>query len=278
MVASGLVYISRNGEFVSIHGASLGNGFKKVTIKEVYGGSENALLPVPAGHLEILNDAKGSFVQWPESNIHSPNELAVSNNRGTPKSTKSTQPRSKPLDPTSAYFLGVKVSPEFRQKWRTMSLKKLMIEARVLKTSATMINVDIEEHILHQEQKCMLTYEDLIHWCDEEEISASHIVVFIRYLTELVQTMQCTNSYGFLCPTLLSKFASFENEDNRSDYIVKAMTCTGCESGRKLVFAPYFEGNHWMLVAINPKDSVVYWCDPAGTLEPLKFLKDTINM
>ncbi|XP_074306068.1 uncharacterized protein LOC141641296 [Silene latifolia] len=90
--------------------------------------------------------------------------------------------------------------------------------------------------------------------------------------------MQCTNSYGFLCPTLLSKFASFENEDNRSDYIVKAMTCTGCERSRKLVFAPYFEGNHWMLAAINPKDGVVYWCDPAGTLEPRKFLKDTINL
>ncbi|XP_074319021.1 uncharacterized protein LOC141655927 [Silene latifolia] len=90
--------------------------------------------------------------------------------------------------------------------------------------------------------------------------------------------MQCTNSYGFLCPTLLSKFASFENEDNRSDYIVKAMTCTGCERSRKLVFAPYFEGNHWMLAAINPKDGVVYWCDPTGTLEPRKFLKDTINL
>ncbi|XP_074302016.1 uncharacterized protein LOC141633448 [Silene latifolia] len=81
----------------------------------------------------------------------------------------------------------------------------------------------------------------LFHWCDEEEISASHIALFIRYLTELVQSMQCTNSYGFLCPTLLSKFASFENEENRSDYIIKAMTCTGCESGRKLIFAPYFE-------------------------------------
>ncbi|XP_074310171.1 uncharacterized protein LOC141645919 isoform X1 [Silene latifolia] len=141
-----------------------------------------------------------------------------------------------------------------------------------------MINVDIEEHVLHREQKCMLSYEDLIHWCDEEEISASHIALFMRYLTELVVSIQCTTSYGFLCPTSLSKFASFENEDDRSDYIVKAMTCTGCERGRKLVFAPYFEGNHWMLAAINPKDSVVYWCDPAGTREPREFLKDTINM
>ncbi|XP_074284407.1 uncharacterized protein LOC141609087 [Silene latifolia] len=261
MVASALVYMSRNGEFVSVHGASLRDGCKKVTIKKVYNGSENALLPVPVGDLEILNDAKSSFVQWPQSNIHSPNEKNAREEEAH-ESTNSTQPKTKPLDPTTSRFLGVKVSLEFRQKWRTMSLKKLANEARVLKTSATMINVDIEEHVLHREQKCMLSYEDLIHWCDEEEISASHIALFMRYLTELVVSIQCTTSYGFLCPTSLSKFASFENEDDRSDYIVKAMTCTGCERGRKLVFAPYFEGNHWMLAPINPKDSVVYWCDP----------------
>lgn len=100
----------------------------------------------------------------------------------TRESANSSEPKSKPLDPaTSSSFLGVKVSVEFRKKCRTESLKKLVNESRVLKTSATMIKVDIKEHVLHMEQECLLSYEDLIHWCDEAKISASHIALFIRF-------------------------------------------------------------------------------------------------
>ncbi|XP_074298832.1 uncharacterized protein LOC141629783 [Silene latifolia] len=55
------------------------------------------------------------------------------------------------------------------------------------------------------------------------------------------------------------------------------MTCTGCGRGRKLIFAPYVEGEHWMLGAINPAESIVYWCDPAGYEEPRQFFVDTIT-
>ncbi|KAK9740935.1 hypothetical protein RND81_03G072400 [Saponaria officinalis] len=72
MVAFGKVYISNLEEFVSVHGASLRDGFKKVSVTEVYSGSKNAKLPVPSDDMSILIQAKGSFVQWPQSHIHDP--------------------------------------------------------------------------------------------------------------------------------------------------------------------------------------------------------------
>ncbi|KAK9740612.1 hypothetical protein RND81_03G047900 [Saponaria officinalis] len=72
MVAYGKVYISNLEEFVSVHGASLRDGFKKVSVTEVYSGSKNAKLPVPSDDLSVLIQAKGSFVQWPQSHIHDP--------------------------------------------------------------------------------------------------------------------------------------------------------------------------------------------------------------
>ncbi|XP_074296184.1 uncharacterized protein LOC141623925 isoform X2 [Silene latifolia] len=220
-----------------------------------------------------LIHAKGSFVQWPQSHIHSPDK----NYQGEEALAMKSKPQKvSPLIRPNT-FLGIKVSREFKQKHRTMDLKLLETEARVLKASGTMINVEIDEHILHNKQICNLSYEELVHLLDEDEIGASHITLFIRYLSELTETMQSTSSYGFLCPHTLSPYSSVEDENYRSDYIARAMTCTGCGRGRKLIFAPYVEGEHWMLGVINPAQSIVYWCDPVGYEEPRQFFVNTIS-
>ncbi|XP_074296616.1 uncharacterized protein LOC141626962 isoform X2 [Silene latifolia] len=190
------------------------------------------------------------------------------------KKKKTTQRFPQPLVPT---FLGVEVSSEFKQKLRTPLMKSLLHEARILKTSGALINVPIDDHVLHlHNYTSLISYEELIHWCDEGEIGASHIAIFMRYLSDLSDTMKSSTLYGFLSPELLSKFSS-ESEDFRSDYVARAMTCRECGRGRKLIFAAYHESDHWMLAAISPSDNIVYWCDPAAYTEPRRFFVDTIT-
>ncbi|XP_074301313.1 uncharacterized protein LOC141632690 [Silene latifolia] len=190
------------------------------------------------------------------------------------KMKKKTQRFPQPLVPT---FLGVEVSSEFKQKLRTPLMNSLLLEARILKTSGALINVPVDDHILHLDQyTALISYEELIHWCDEGEIGVSHISIFMRYLSDLTDTLKSTVLYGFLFPETLSKFAAV-SEEYRSDYIARAMTCRECGRGRKLIFAPYHEGDHWMLGAISPSDSTVYWCDPAGYMEPRQFFVETIT-
>ncbi|XP_074291989.1 uncharacterized protein LOC141618818 [Silene latifolia] len=220
--------------------------------------------------LILLIDAKDSYVQWPQNHIHSPSKMEIV----MKKKKKNHQRSAPPLVPT---ILGVEVSSEFKQKLRTPLMNSLLLEARVLKASGSLINVSIDDHVLHlDDYTSPISYEELIHWCDEGEIGASHIAIFMRYLSDLSDTMKSTSFYGFLFPETLSKFASV-TDDLRSDYVARAMTCTQCGRGRKLIFAAYHESDHWMLAAINPSESIVYWCDPAGYTEPRTFIMEIIN-
>ncbi|XP_074277052.1 uncharacterized protein LOC141600706 [Silene latifolia] len=271
IVASGLMYMEKKTEFITVHGRSLLNGYKKVEIKKVQSGSENDTLPVPVGDdLIVLIDVNDSYVHWPQNHIHSPSKMEI-----VMKEKKKNHQRSAPpLVPT---ILGVEVSSEFKQKLRTPLMNSLLLEARVLKASGSLINVSIDDHVLQlDDYTSPISYEELIHWCDEGEIGASHIAIFMRYLSDLSDTMKSTSFYGFLFPETLSKFASV-TDDLRSDYIARVMTCTQCGRGRKLIFAAYHESDHWMLAAINPSESIVYWCDPAGYTEPRKFIMEIIN-
>ncbi|XP_074301895.1 uncharacterized protein LOC141633303 [Silene latifolia] len=175
MVASGLMYMESKLEFISVHGTSLLDGYKKVQVKKVHSGSENAKLPVPVREdLVVLIDAKDSYVQWPENHIHSPSKMEIV----MKKKKKKTQRFPQPLVPT---FLGVEVSSEFKQKLRTPLMNSSLLEARILKTSGALINVPVDDHILHLDQyTALISYEELIHCCDEGEIGVSHISIFMR--------------------------------------------------------------------------------------------------
>ncbi|XP_074314055.1 uncharacterized protein LOC141649259 [Silene latifolia] len=108
IVASGLMYMEKKAEFITVHGRSLLNGYKKVEVKKVQSGSENDTLPVPVGDdLIVLIDAKDSYVQWPQNHIHSPSKMEIV----MKKKKKNHQRSAPPLVPT---ILGVEVSSEFK--------------------------------------------------------------------------------------------------------------------------------------------------------------------
>ena len=70
-VGKGHIALHPKNEVVTVHGQVVPPLFRKVAIEMIFKGHSKDPLPVPVGdEIRLVENAIGTYVMWPESQIH----------------------------------------------------------------------------------------------------------------------------------------------------------------------------------------------------------------
>ncbi|XP_021732819.1 uncharacterized protein LOC110699620 isoform X1 [Chenopodium quinoa] len=130
------------------------------------------------------------------------------------------------------------------------------------------ISITIPTSVYGHEQKLKIDYAYIFYWCFQREIGASHLSIFMKYLSEMCKQDSVAGMYGFCDIGCLSPLTPM-TEEGWSDYLACVFGQNEGKNLNQLFFAPYKE---------NPWNAVVFWLDPDGAENEIsEFAQKTIN-
>ncbi|KAK9756831.1 hypothetical protein RND81_01G123700 [Saponaria officinalis] len=163
-----------------------------------------------------------------------------------------------------------------RVKVRSVLWKALKKEALMLKKRHGNIIITILDNVFYHEQDVRFDGEDLLDWCYQKEIGSAHMLIFIKYLSELCKKDGISGMYGFCDSSYISPLNPTSQQD-RSEYLCRVFGCNGGKNINQLFFAPFHGNRHWMLAAISPWNDAVFWLDPSRDDFISEFAQRIIN-
>ncbi|KAK9689671.1 hypothetical protein RND81_09G074200 [Saponaria officinalis] len=272
-VAHAHMYLHDQQERITVHNSPLLTDHRKVSIIQVFKDHENDLLPVPVGdELTILRDAVNGFVQWPSKHIHIkvPKKTA-----GAPKNDISTSTHSLSKDEVQEPKRKPPPAPDYQgngydEYVRTDTMKLLRSEAEIRLASEFAIIVELDSEILGNKLNSYVSWEILAIWAGLGKIDVQHLYVWMKYLSSqvIIGDEVPYDSYGFMCPSMLSMHIVTVTYSERVDYIARQLA-----TSKRLIFAPYNEkDDHWVLAAIMPSTKKVFWIDSCHGLPSETFM------
>ncbi|XP_021848182.2 uncharacterized protein [Spinacia oleracea] len=277
VVATGTLLKSVPGELV--HGVPLLEDHVKVKILYVVEGEENTPLPLPFFGHESLGEIKGSWAQWPRSQVR----LSIENLIDQPPPPKKI--RNNLMEGKKLVDAGSAVESRFNDNEEELapfligkdmflalpnSFKQLynLYKNRDVDFS---VDVDFEEDILYYPDKVSFTAyvfgDDLKKLLNMEYIRTSCVDIWIRFLQNEITKNKLQEEVGFFCPHKLGLVKL--RPSIHTKYVNHSITK---QSTKKYILAPIRQDKyHWMLVVICLERGEAFFFDSMadGSLENL---------
>ncbi|ONH90529.1 hypothetical protein PRUPE_8G059600 [Prunus persica] len=138
------------------------------------------------------------------------------------------------------------------------SLKSLCryVETTLVPQDKT-LNFTIDKEVFGLERDTFLLPEDITQFAGMEEIGATVIAVYMRYLHDLLKQANMCSMVGFIDPATVS--ANFGTIADRSRLVAARLQRI---DGEQIFMMPYNPGRHWILLIVRAKRETVYFLDP----------------
>ncbi|ONH90445.1 hypothetical protein PRUPE_8G054500 [Prunus persica] len=138
------------------------------------------------------------------------------------------------------------------------SLKTLcrFVETTLLPEDKT-LQFTIDKEVFGGERDTFLLPEDITQFAGMEEIGATVLAVYMRYLHDVLKQANMCSMVGFIDPATVSANSGTITE--RSRLVAARLQKT---DGEQLFMMPYNPGRHWILLIVRAKKETVYFLDP----------------
>ncbi|VVA40629.1 PREDICTED: ubiquitin-like-specific protease, partial [Prunus dulcis] len=115
----------------------------------------------------------------------------------------------------------------------------------------------IDKEVFGRERDTFLLLEDITQFAGMEEIGATVVAVYMRYLHDVLKQANMTSMVGFIDPATVS--ANSGTIAERSRLAAARLQKT---DGEQIFMMPYNPGRHWVLLIVRAKRETVYFLDP----------------
>ncbi|ONH90342.1 hypothetical protein PRUPE_8G047800 [Prunus persica] len=138
------------------------------------------------------------------------------------------------------------------------SLKTLcrFVETTLLPEDKT-LQFTIDKEVFGGERDTFLLPEDITQFAGMEEIGATVLAVYMRYLHDVLKQANMCSMVGFIDPATVSANSGTITE--RSRLVAARLQKT---DGEQIFMMPYNPGRHWILLIVRAKKETVYFLDP----------------
>ncbi|VVA35948.1 PREDICTED: PRUPE_6G193600, partial [Prunus dulcis] len=138
------------------------------------------------------------------------------------------------------------------------SLKSLCryVETTLVPQDKT-LNFTIDKEVFGLERDTFVLPEDITQFAGMEEIGATVVAVYMRYLHDLLKQANMCSMVGFIDPATVS--ANSGTIADRSRLVASRLQKT---DGEQIFMMPYNPGRHWILLIVRAKRETVYFLDP----------------
>ncbi|ONI16575.1 hypothetical protein PRUPE_3G107500 [Prunus persica] len=119
------------------------------------------------------------------------------------------------------------------------------------------LHFTIDKEVFGLERDTFLLPEDITQFAGMEEIGATVIAVYMRYLHDVLKQANMCTMVGFIDPATVS--ASSGTIADRSRMVASRLQKT---DGEQIFLMPYNPGRHWILLIVRAKRETVYFLDP----------------
>ncbi|KAK4859729.1 hypothetical protein QYF36_010689 [Acer negundo] len=171
--------------------------------------------------------------------------------------------------------IGTKKKPQSAEECLSPPLVNSLIGyANRLIDENGVIEIHMEAGIIDNGYGCFyLMGDDILQFCEMEEISVIAMLTYMRLLYEELKNCNMDDMYRFVEPSTLYEETGYKN-DHRAHELLSRMMVVG---PHQLLLLPFNAGNHWMLVIMDPHDFMVYFLDSLGN-KPCQNLKNFISL
>ncbi|BBN69833.1 hypothetical protein Prudu_1184S000100 [Prunus dulcis] len=118
-------------------------------------------------------------------------------------------------------------------------------------------NLQLIRRCLVVNRDTFLLPEDITQFAGMEEIGATVVAVYMRYLHDVLKTSNMCSMVGFIDPATVS--ANSGTIADRSRLVAARLQKT---DGEQIFMMPYNPGRHWVLLIVRAKRETVYFLDP----------------
>ncbi|BBN68099.1 hypothetical protein Prudu_280S000100 [Prunus dulcis] len=115
----------------------------------------------------------------------------------------------------------------------------------------------IDKEVFGRERDTFLLPEDITQFAGMEEIGATVVAVYMRYLHDVLKQANMCSMVGFIDPATVS--ANSGTIADRSRLVAARLQKT---DGEQIFMMPYNPGRHWVLLIVRAKRETVYFLDP----------------
>ncbi|BBN70482.1 hypothetical protein Prudu_1486S000200, partial [Prunus dulcis] len=138
------------------------------------------------------------------------------------------------------------------------SLKSLCryVETTLVPQDKT-LHFTIDKEVFGQERDTFVLPEDITQFAGMEEIGATVVAVYMRYLHDVLKQANMCSMVGFIDPATVS--ANSGTIADRSRLVAARLQKT---DGEQIFMMPYNPGRHWILLIVRAKRETVYFLDP----------------
>ncbi|CAL9000639.1 unnamed protein product [Prunus brigantina] len=119
------------------------------------------------------------------------------------------------------------------------------------------MNFTIDKEVFGVERNTFVLPEDITQIARMEEIGATVVAVYMRYLHDLLKEANMCSMVGFIDPATVS--ANSGTITDRSRLVAGRLQKT---DGEQIFMMPYNPGRHWVLLIVRAKRETVYFLDP----------------
>ncbi|VVA33886.1 Hypothetical predicted protein, partial [Prunus dulcis] len=119
------------------------------------------------------------------------------------------------------------------------------------------LNFTIDKEVFGLERDTFVLPEDITQFVGMEEIGATVVAVYMRYLHDLLKQANMCSMVGFIDPATVS--ANSGTIAERSRLAAARLQKT---DGEQIFMMPYNPGRHWILLIVRAKRETVYFLDP----------------
>ncbi|BBN68733.1 hypothetical protein Prudu_550S001400 [Prunus dulcis] len=114
-----------------------------------------------------------------------------------------------------------------------------------------------DKEVFGGDRDTFLLPEDITQFAGMEEIGATVVAVYMRYLHDVLKQANMCSMVGFIDPATVS--ANSGTIAERSRLVAARLQKT---DGEQIFMMPYNPGRHWILLIVRAKKETVYFLDP----------------
>ncbi|CAL9005255.1 unnamed protein product [Prunus brigantina] len=119
------------------------------------------------------------------------------------------------------------------------------------------MNFTIDKEVFGVDRSTFVLPEDITQFAGMEEIGATVVAVYMRYLHDHLKEANMCSMVGFIDPATVS--ANSMTIADRSRLVAGRLQKT---DGEQIFMMPYNPGRHWVLLIVRAKRETVYFLDP----------------
>ncbi|KAL6588177.1 hypothetical protein OROMI_001155 [Orobanche minor] len=256
-----------------IHGVPLGEGNVRVSVSFPTQENAKVLFPV-SDEIVTVRQACGSWVAWPEELvIYTP--LSPSE-----KPNKKRRTDDEDFQAIDDYMDDDDDDEDIQVIQKSFDSKLLREVAVGLPNSLSMlcmwgeegfkdsktIHFHMEAEVFGEIRNSYIYGEDVLKMANMEKVTGNIIVIYQRYLYDVLKKYQVLDMFAFVDPALIGGDPACGIIKQKVEYLAGRLKAS--QPGQ-LMMVPYNADSHWVLTIIDPENEKVYYLDPIRRRLPL---------